>query len=83
MAETAHGTTTKPSDKSSHKPSKEIHHGRTWAAWVGSTIALIATIVGGIGVMVQNWPVFWIGIALLVVALIATAVLKKMGYGAD
>jgi len=79
MAETAHDTKT----KSSNKPSKEIHHGRTWAAWVGSTVALVATIIGGIGVMTQNWTVFWIGVALLVIAMIATTILRKMGYGAD
>ena len=33
--------------------------------------------------MVQNWPVFWVAAALLVVALIATVVLQEMGYGAD
>ena len=77
--QTAHGPTSKPSNK----PSKEIHHGRTWAAWVGSIAALVATIIGGIGVMTQNWFVFWAGVALLVVALIATKILQKMGYGAD
>ena len=83
MAETAQDTTHKSSDKSSNKPSKQIHHGRTWAAWVGSIVALIATIIGGVGVMMQNWPVFWVGVALLIAALIATKVLQKMGYGAD
>jgi len=77
--DTAHGPKTKPSNK----PSKQIHHGRTWAAWVGSILALVATVIGGIGVMMQNWPVFWVGVALLLVALIATKVLQAMGYGAD
>ena len=52
------------------------------AAWVGSLIALVGFIVGGIGLVFGNWTVFWIGGALLIVALIATAVLQKMGMGA-
>jgi hypothetical protein len=65
------------------KPSKHVHHGRTLAAWVGTTIALVAFILGGIAVVVQNWPLFWISAGLLVLGLIATKVLQVMGYGAD
>ena len=61
---------------------KHVHHGRTVAAWVGSLIALIGFIVGGLGLVFGNWTVFWIGGALLIVALIATVVLQKMGMGA-
>ena len=48
------------------KPAKHVHHGRTVAAWVGTTIAMVAFIVGGIAVVVQNWPLFWASAALLV-----------------
>ena len=65
------------------KPSKHVLHGRTLAAWVGTTIALVAFILGGIAVVVQNWPLFWISAGLLVLGLIATKVLQVMGYGAD
>ena len=64
------------------KPAKHVHHGRTLAAWVGSTIAMVAFIVGGIAVVIQNWPLFWASVALLVVAMIATKVLQVMGHGA-
>ena len=47
---------------------KHVHHGRTVAAWVGSLIALIGFIVGGIGLVFGSWTVFWIGGALLIVA---------------
>jgi len=70
---------------SDYKPApgdKHVHHGRTVAAWVGSLIALIGFIVGGLGLVFGNWTVFWIGGALLIVALIATVVLQKMGMGA-
>jgi hypothetical protein len=64
------------------RPTKHVHHGRTLAAWIGTTIAMVAFIVGGIAVVIQNWPLFWASAALLVVALIATKVLQVMGHGA-
>jgi hypothetical protein len=64
------------------KPAKHVHHGRTLAAWTGTTIAMVAFTVGGIAVVIQNWTLFWICAALLVVALIATKVLQVMGHGA-
>ena len=65
------------------KPHKHVHHGRTLAAWIGTTLALVAFILGGIAVVIQNWPLFWISAGLLVLGLIATKVLQVMGYGAD
>ena len=64
------------------KPAKHVHHGRTLAAWIGSTIAMVAFIIGGIAVVIQNWPLFWASAGLLVVAMIATKVLQVMGHGA-
>ena len=64
------------------RPTKHVHHGRTLAAWIGTTIAMVAFIVGGIAVVIQNWTLFWASAALLVVALIATKVLQVMGHGA-
>jgi hypothetical protein len=61
---------------------KHVHHGRTVAAWTGSVIGLVAFIVGAIAVVIQYWPMFWGAVGLAVVALIATVVLQRMGYGA-
>jgi hypothetical protein len=70
--------------RSSHSGrGKNIHHGRTLAAWVGSLAAMVAVVIGGIAVMIQNWPLFWVCAALLVLGLIATKVLQAMGHGAD
>ena len=77
MAETAPGPTSR-----SAKSTKEIHHGRTAAAWAGSTVALVAIIVGGVGLVIPNWTVFWVGVGLLVVALVVTKVLQATGHGA-
>jgi hypothetical protein len=66
---------------------KHIHHGRTLAAWTGAGVALVAFILGGIAVVAQTapwgWPLFWVSAGLIVVALIATVVLQRMGYGAN
>jgi hypothetical protein len=62
---------------------RHVHHGRTLAAWTGSTIALIAFVVGGIAVVLQIWPLFWVSVALAVVAIIVTVVLQRLGYGAN
>lgn len=61
---------------------KQVHHGRTVAAWVGSAIGLVAFVVGGIAVVFQIWPLFWGSVGLAAVALIVTVVLQRMGYGA-
>jgi hypothetical protein len=61
---------------------KPIHHGQTLAAWVGSVIAMVAVIIGGFGVVFQNWVVFGIGVVLLAIAGIASLVLQKLGHGA-
>jgi len=62
---------------------KHVHHGRTLAAWTGSAIGLVAFIVGGIAVVVKEWPMFWAAVALAAIALIVTVVLQRMGYGAS
>jgi hypothetical protein len=79
MAGTAqHSDLTHPTNRRG----RHVHHGRTLAAWTGSVIALIAFVVGGIAVVIKNWPLFWVSVALAVVAIIVTVVLQRMGYGA-
>ena len=60
----------------------DSHHGSTPAAWTAVTLALIAFLVGAIGLVVSNWPVFWIGVALLPVSLVVGKVMQAMGLGA-
>jgi hypothetical protein len=80
MAGTAqHSDLTHPTNRRG----RHVHHGRTLAAWAGSVVALIAFIVGGIAVVIQNWPLFWAGVGLAAVAIIVTVVLQRLGYGAN
>lgn len=62
---------------------KHVHHGRTAAAWTGSLVAMLATIMGGIGVMMQNWVLFWIAAAVMLVGLVVAKVLQATGHGAS
>lgn len=58
------------------------HHGGSPAAWTGSILAAIGFIVVTIGIfMGPNWTVVVVGGAILLLAAIATMVMKAMGLG--
>lgn len=59
------------------------NHGNTPAAWTAVVIGLLAFVVAGVGLMQQspNMVIFWIGMALLPIALIVFGVMTKMGLG--
>jgi len=78
-------STSQPSEADADHSSaaKHVHHGQTPAAWAGSSLTLVAFILGAIGLLLQNWIMFWIAVVLVVIALIATQVLRKTGHGAD
>jgi hypothetical protein len=59
------------------------HHGSTPAAWTGVTIALLAFLVGGVGLLIESMPLFYVGLVLAAVAVIAGGVMAKMGMGAE
>lgn len=40
-----------------------------WQAWSVAAAIIVAFLVGGIGVIVA-WPIFWVGVAILVLALL-------------
>ncbi|HBX81266.1 MAG: HGxxPAAW family protein [Propionibacteriaceae bacterium] len=61
---------------------REYHHGKTPAAWAGSIIAAVGFAVGALGfVLGPNMALIYTGAVLLLVALIAGVVLRRMGYG--
>jgi hypothetical protein len=57
------------------------NHGNTPAAWAAVAIAMLGFVVGGIGLMFDpvSMTVFWVGVALGVVALVVFVVMAKMG----
>jgi hypothetical protein len=59
------------------------HHGNTPAAWTGVVIVLVGFALGGLGLIVGSWLMFWIGIVLWPVAGVVVKVMQRMGLGAD
>jgi hypothetical protein len=59
------------------------NHGSTPAAWTAVTIIMVAFLVGGIGVVIAQPPVFWVGVGLVAVGLIVGKIMQMMGMGAD
>ena len=57
------------------------NHGQTPAAWTLSIIVMLAFLVGSIGVIMANQVIFWSGVALIGVGVIAGKVLASMGFG--
>ena len=57
-------------------------HGNTPAAWSAVVVALLGFVVGSVGLMLDpiSYPIFWVGVALVVVAGILFGVLAKLGY---
>ena len=47
---------------------KRSHHGNTPAAWVTVTIAFIAFVIGGAGILHGSATLFWAGVATFVVS---------------
>ena len=59
------------------------HHGNTPAAWTGVVLILAGFAVGGVGLVLDNWLVFWIGVALGPIGAIVGKVMQTMGMGAE
>ena len=76
------GEGARPQDAGKREAGRHVHHGRTAAAWVGSMLAMVAFILGGIAVMVQNWVLFGVAVVILIAAAVATKVLQVRGHGA-
>lgn len=57
------------------------HHGNTPAAWTAVCVALVAFLVGAVGLVADSYLVFWVGVGLLVVAAVVGKVMQAMGMG--
>ena len=60
----------------------ESHHGSSPAAWTAVVLALLAFLIGGIGLIADSWLTFWVGVALLAGSLVVGKVMSSMGMGA-
>jgi hypothetical protein len=41
-------------------------HGATTGVWIVTAVIMIGTILGGIALVIWNWPLFWVGVGLMV-----------------
>lgn len=60
---------------------REYHHGGTPASWIGSMVALAGSVIGSIGFLAESTPVIVAGFVIIGLALIATVMLRALGYG--
>ena len=58
-------------------------HGSTPAAWTGVAIVLLAFVVGGLGLVLENMMIFWAGVVLAPLGALVGYVMGKMGMGGD
>lgn len=60
-------------------------HGNTPAAWSAVAVALLGFLIGSIGLLLEpiSYVVFWIGVAVVVIAGVLFFVMAKMGYHAE
>ncbi len=59
------------------------HHGNTPAAWTAVTIVLVGFVLGGLALVIDNMPLFWVGVALGPIGGVAGLVMSRMGLGAE
>jgi len=58
------------------------NHGNTPAAWAAVAVGLVGFAVGGVGLMLSpiSYPVFYVGIGLVVVAGLLFLVMARLGF---
>jgi hypothetical protein len=57
-------------------------HGNTPAAWTAVIIMIVGFVTGAIAVILENWPLFWIGgVGVVVVGAVVGKVMQMMGMG--
>ena len=57
-------------------------HGSTPAAWTLVVIVTLGSIVSTVGLVVGQWPVFWVGIGIALLGAIVGKVMQAAGLGA-
>jgi len=63
------------------KSSHADNHGQTPAAWAAVIIATLGFLVGAVAVVMSLIWLFWVSVAVVVLAGIVGWVLKAMGFG--
>ena len=45
-------------------------HGASMGSWIATLVIVVGFLVGGIAMIIWNWPMFWIGVGVVVVGCI-------------
>lgn len=56
-------------------------HGSTPAAWTTVVIVILAFTVSTLALILGNWPLFWVGVGMVVLGGIVGKVMAMMGLG--
>lgn len=59
------------------------HHGSTPAAWTAVTLVLVGFLLGGAGLILNNWLLFWVGAGVVAASLVVGKLLQVAGLGED
>lgn len=61
------------------------NHGNTPAAWTAVAVAMVGFVIGSVALMLSpiSLVLFWVGIAVAVLALPLFLVMAKMGYNEE
>lgn len=57
------------------------NHGRTVAGWATNGLIVLGALVAGIGLMIPQLALVWVGVGVVVVALAVGATLRALGFG--
>ena len=63
--------------------SPPTNHGRTTAAWVTVTVVVVGSLVSSLAVVAALPWLFRVGLAVVVVGLLAGRALRMLGFGQD
>lgn len=53
-------------------------HGGSPKSWVAVSVIFVGFLVGGLGLPMQNWPVFWAGVGITVLGVVIGIVVRIM-----
>lgn len=56
-------------------------HGSTPAAWTLVVLITLGFIVSTVGLVIGQWPVFWVGVGIVALGGIVGGVMKMAGLG--
>jgi uncharacterized protein DUF6704 len=57
------------------------HHGSTPAAWTAVTLVLVGFLLGGAGLILNNWLLFWVGAGVVAASVVVGKLLQVAGLG--